>query len=96
KDEEGVMTKVRASYVCEKALAHYAKEIGIDSYIKVGHGQLKNINDTIIADVFESVLGAIYLDKGFLAAKEFIYKIIIPYIENILLSLTIPYLKNNV
>ena len=76
------MTKVRASFVCENALATYAKEIGLNKYILVGHGQLGNINDTIIADVFESVLGAIYLDQGFLKAKEYCNKIILPFIES--------------
>ncbi len=79
--KEGEMTKKRASFVCEQALAHYAKDIGIDKYIKVGHGQIDNINDTIIADTFESVLGAIYLSFGMNFAREYIYKIIVPYIE---------------
>lgn len=80
-DKEGVMSKKRASYVCENALAFYAKQIGIDKHIKVGKGQINNINDTIIADCFESVLGVIFLDKGFLVAKDYIYKTVIPYIE---------------
>jgi len=79
--KEGEMTKKRASFVCEQALAHYAKELGIDKLIKVGHGQEGNINDTIIADVFESVLGAIYLTHGLEVAKEYVYEIIVPYIE---------------
>lgn len=79
---EGDMSKVRASYVCEQALAEYSKKIGIDKYIKVGHGQEKDINDTIIADCFESVLGAIYLDQGFNVAKEYVRNIVIPYIES--------------
>ena len=79
--KEGDMTKTRASFVCENALATYAKEIGLNKYILVGHGQLGNINDTIIADVFESVLGALYLDQGFDVAKDYAKKIIIPYIE---------------
>ncbi len=79
--KEGIMTKKRASFVCEKALAHYAKDIGLNHYIKVGHGQENNVNDTIIADVFESVLGVIYLSFGLDKAKDYIYKIIVPYIE---------------
>ena len=78
---EGNMTKTRASYVCEHALATYAKEIGLNKYIKVGNGQLDNVNDTIIADVFESVLGAIYLDCGFNVAKKYALGIIVPYIK---------------
>lgn len=79
--KEGQMTKMRASYVCEKALATYAKEIGIDKYIRLGHGQINNLNDTIIADVFEAVVGAIYLDQGFDTVKKYIDEIIIPYID---------------
>ena len=79
--KEGQMTKLRASYVCEKALATYAKKIGIDKHICLGHGQIHNLNDTIIADVFEAVVGAIYLDQGFDIAKNYIDTIIIPYIK---------------
>lgn len=79
--KEGDMSKIRASFVCEKALATYAKALDMVKYIKVGHGQQKNVNDTIIADVFEAVLGAIYLDCGFEVAKEYVDAIIIPYIK---------------
>ena len=80
-DAEGVMSKTRASYVCEKALAEYAKKVGYIDYIKVGHGQINNVNETIIADIFEAILGVIYLDQGFDAAKKYIYEVVIPYIE---------------
>ena len=79
--KEGTMTKLRANYVCEKALATYAKELGIDKHIRLGHGQIHNLNDTIIADVFEAVLAVIYLDQGFATSKEYINSIIIPYIQ---------------
>ena len=79
--KEGQMTKLRASYVCEKALATYAKKIGIDKHIRLGHGQIHNLNDTIIADVFEAVVGAIYLDREFDIAKNYIDTISIPYIK---------------
>ncbi len=79
--KEGEMSKIRASFVCENALATYAKEIGLNKYILAGHGQESNINDTIIADVFESVLGVIYLENGYEVAKKYAEEIIIPYIE---------------
>ena len=79
---EGVMSKTRASYVCEKALVEYEKKIGYKEYIKVGHGQIDNVNDTIVADVFEAILGAIFLDQGFEVAKKYVYEIVIPYIES--------------
>ena len=80
--KEGEMTKVRASFVCEKALDKYSSDIGLHKYIKVGMGQINNINEAIVADVFESVLAVIYLEKGCNTAKEFIYKIVVPYIES--------------
>jgi len=79
--KEGEMTKKRAGFVCEQALTHYAKELGIDKFIRVGHGQIGNINNTIIADVFESVLGAIYLTHGLDVARKYIYEIMVPYIN---------------
>lgn len=78
---EGELSKVRASFVCESALAQYSKDIGIDKHIRVGNGQIKNINDTIVADCFESVLGAIYLDKGFEVAKNYVLEVLEPYIK---------------
>ena len=80
--KEGEMSKIRASFVCEKALATYARQLDMVKYIKVGHGQANNINDTIIADVFEAVLGALYLDQGYKIAKRYIDDIIIPYIKS--------------
>ncbi len=79
---EGDMSKVRASYVCEQALAEYSKKVGIDKHIKLGHGQEKNLNDTIIADCFESVLGAIYLDQGFEVAKNYVNEVVLPFIKS--------------
>lgn len=78
---EGSMTKKRASYVCEEALATYSKEVGFIPFIRVGHGQLDNINDTIVADIFEAILGAIYLEKGFEVAKKYINEVVIPHIK---------------
>ncbi len=77
--EEGVMTRMRASYVCEEACATYTKALGLDADIKVGSGE--EINETIMADVFEAFTAAIYLDRGFDFVKEFILNIIVPYIE---------------
>lgn len=78
---EGEMTKIRANYVCEKALATYSKKLGIDKYIRLGHGQINNLNDTIIADVFEAVAAAIYLDQGYEVVKKYLQDIIVPFIK---------------
>lgn len=81
-DPEGQMTRERANFVCENALAVYAKKIGLDKEIRLGEGQKHNLNNTIMADVFEAVIGAIYLDQGFNVAKKYIDTIIIPYIKD--------------
>lgn len=78
--EEGVMTRMRASYVCEEACCTYAKEIGLDLDIKVGTGE--EINQTILADVFEAFVAALYLDQGFEFTYKFVLGIITKYIEN--------------
>ena len=78
--QEGELSKIRASFVSEEALAQYAKDVGIDKHIKVGNGQIRNINNTIIADTFESVLGAIYLDQGFEVARKYALEVLSPYV----------------
>ena len=78
---EGEMTKIRANYVCEKALATYSKKMGIDRYIRLGHGQINNLNDTIIADVFEAVAATVYLDQGYEVVKKYLQDIIVPFIK---------------
>lgn len=79
---EGQMSKTRAAYVCESACATYAKEINYMPYIRVGHGQINNINETIIADIFESIMGCIYLDKGLDAAKKLFDMVVIPCVKH--------------
>jgi len=78
---EGQMTKIRSSYVCEHALYEYAKVIGYIPYIRVGNGQIDNVNETIIADVFEAILGAIFLEFGYEKSKAYALSIIVPFIE---------------
>ncbi len=84
---EGEMSKVRATYVCESALFAYGKKIKLDKEIKLGHG-LNKSNEAIVADVFESVIAAIYLNGGYIKAKEFILDIIIPFIDQKVLFLS--------
>ncbi len=79
---EGIMTKMRARYVCEEALATYAKELKFERDIKLGSGEIsEGPNDTIMADVFEAFIAALYLDKGLVAAKEFILSVVTKYID---------------
>lgn len=84
-ESEGEMTKVRASYVCENALSEYAYQLGIPKFIKVGHGEEKEggkFKKAIVSDIFESLVGAIYLDLGYATARRTVLNIVVPYIEN--------------
>ena len=85
KEKEGEMTKIRASYVCENALFEYSMNLGLNEYIKVGHGEEKEggkFKKAIVADIFEALIGAIYLDLGYATARKTVLQIIVPYIEN--------------
>ena len=81
--EEGIMTKMRASYVCETALATYARDLKFEEDIKLGSGESPlGANDTIMADVFEAFIAALYLDLGMDVARDVVLKIVVKYIEN--------------
>lgn len=82
---EGEMTKLRASYICENACYEYSKDLNLSKYIKVGHGEEIDggrYKKVILADIFEALMGAIYLDLGFSTAKRVIDSIVIPYVED--------------
>lgn len=83
--EEGKLTKLRANYVCQSALIYYSHELGLQDYLKVAVEEsnlTKNEVLSITADIFESFLGAIFLDKGMEFAKDYISKIIFKYIDD--------------
>lgn len=85
KYDEGEMTKIRAHYVCETANYEYSKKLGLNNYLKLGKGEAENggkYNKAIVSDIFESFLGALYLDQGIDKVKEFFNDFIIPLIEN--------------
>ena len=85
KETEGEMTKVRATYVCENANYRYAVDLGLPKYILVGHGESRDgepLKKAIVADIFEALMGAIYIDLGFATARKTILDIVVPYIEN--------------
>lgn len=83
--EEGQMTKYRSHYVCENANFEYATRLGLNEYLRLGHGEEERggkYKKAIVADIFESFIGAMYLDLGFDEVKKFIYKVVIPLIED--------------
>ncbi|MBQ6783392.1 MAG: ribonuclease III [Acholeplasmatales bacterium] len=85
--DEGVLTKMRAKAVCESALDLYASKIELSSYLYLGKGEEATGGRTrpaIIADSTEAVLGAIYLDGGFEAAREIVKKFFEPYFYDVL------------
>lgn len=82
---EGELTKLRASLVCEPALAYDAREIGLDSFILLGHGEERTggrKRDSIVSDACEALIGAIYLDGGIEAAEKFILSFVLNDIEH--------------
>ncbi|GHU61112.1 ribonuclease 3 [Clostridia bacterium] len=75
KESEGSLTKIRATLVCESNLANCAKNICLSEYLLLGRGEENTggrTRNSVISDAFEALIGAIYLDAGFDAAKEFI------------------------
>lgn len=83
--EEGKMTKYRSHYVCENANYEYSIRLGLNEYLRLGHGEEENggkYRKAIVADIFESFLGAMYLDLGYEYVRKFIYKSVIPLIED--------------
>ena len=82
---EGAMTKLRAAIVCEPSLAQCAKEIELSDYILLGKGESAmggRKRDSIVSDVLEALIGALYLDGGIEVAKEFVHKFVLNDIEH--------------
>ena len=82
---EGKMTRLRASIVCEPTLAMCARQIHLQEYIMLGKGEDLTggrTRDSIISDALEALIGAIYLDGGFANAKEFVLNFILNDIEH--------------
>lgn len=82
--DEGKMTKLRSSYVCEKALACYSNSLGLPKYLRLGKGEEQTggrTKESIVADIFESFLAAVYLTKDSKTVKDIVYEVVIPYIK---------------
>ena len=87
---EGQLTKLRASMVCEPALAYCAKDIDLGSYRLLGRGEEYTggrYRSSITSDVMEAIIGAIFLDGGIENAKKHIYRFILSDLENKILFL---------
>ena len=80
---EGKMTTLRAQLVCEEALAQYNRQLGLGQFLLLGVGEEKTggrERDSILADMFEALLGAIYLDQGMGAVNIILEEVLTPAI----------------
>ena len=83
--EEGELTKVRSRLVNRKALAAYAKDIRLSDFILMSSSAAQSVgkgSDTILADTYEAVIAAIYLDGGYDAARHFVERQLLAAVRN--------------
>ncbi len=86
-EPEGIMTSWRAALVRTESIGAAGKELGYEPLVRLSKGEKhgsERAHDVILADCFEAVIGAIYLDQGYETAKDFIYKHILNKIDEIL------------
>lgn len=82
---EGELTRLRSSLVCEKTLCGFSRRINLGEFLLLGKGERKNggaDRDSILADAFEAVLAAIYLDGGIEPARKFVMRFVLEEIES--------------
>ncbi|MCI0532913.1 ribonuclease III [bacterium] len=83
---EGDLTSIRAALVNTSSISAVASELGMNDYLLLSKGEARDIGRArtyILANTFESVVGAIYLDLGFEAVEAFITRHLLPHTENI-------------
>lgn len=84
--DEGKLTNLRSLIVCTQNLATIAKDINLGEYLLLSRGEESHggrDNQSILADTFESLIGAIYLDLGPEAINDFLLKFLLPSITQI-------------
>lgn len=77
--DQGLMSKLRSYLVCSKSLANYSRKLGFFEYIRIGHSISRDQlykSDKILEDVFEALMGALYLDQGIEVAYRVIDEIL--------------------
>lgn len=88
---EGELSKFRANIVCEASLADFANELNLADYVLLGKGEELSGGRTrisLLADLFEAFVGALYLDQGLTAVQNFFAKWIFPLLDKEDLMLT--------
>ena len=91
--KEGELTRLRASLVCEKALSSYAKKINLGEHLLLGKGEQRGggaQRASLLADAFEAVIAALYLDGGLQQAEAFI----LPFIKEELSNQRKPHFRD--
>ena len=76
--DEGQLSRMRSELVKKSSLATIARKLELSDYIRLGEGELKSggfNRDSILADIVESIIGALYLDQGLAVTSEFIQRI---------------------
>jgi ribonuclease-3 len=74
KCEEGILTEIKSAVVSASALAKRCRVLGLNEYARMGRGMPDDsgLSDSVLANLFEAVIGALYLDAGFEYSKGFI------------------------
>jgi ribonuclease-3 len=84
---EGELTNWRAALVRGTTISKVAKSLGFEDYLLLSKGESKSTGkarELILANTFEAVLGAIYLDQGYEVADKYLKKYLIPYLKEII------------
>lgn len=84
---EGVLTNWRSALVRTESLSEAANQLGFEPYLRLGRGEKggsKRARDQILANAFEAVIGAIYLDRGYEPAREFIATNVLAKLDGII------------
>ncbi|KKU43434.1 MAG: Ribonuclease 3 [Parcubacteria group bacterium GW2011_GWA2_46_7] len=86
--EEGILTSYRAALVNAQSLAEVSQDIGVNDFLLLSRGEARDSNSKgrleILGNAFEALVGALYLDGGYGAAKDFLNRILTHRIEGII------------
>lgn len=83
---EGRLTKLRASLVCEKTLCRFSRSLQVGQFLKLGRGERATggaDRDSLLADAFEAILAAIYLDGGMEPAKKHVMRFVLEELRHV-------------